>query len=172
MDYKYIEQLLERYWECKTTPEEEKLLQDFYLQPHVPNNLEKYRCLFDYEREEKDICLDSDFDERILHEVGETIVEAKHNNLFFRLYPIYRAVAIVAIVFTLGMAAQHSFSTEKDSSETTINYASYKDTYTDPQVAYEQVASALKEVSEGLRDADPARRDDPRVRLHQQVRLV
>ncbi len=153
MDYKYIEQLLERYWECKTTPEEEKLLQDFYLQPHVPNNLEKYRCLFDYEREEKDICLDSDFDERILHEVGETIVEAKHNNLFFRLYPIYRAVAIVAIVFTLGMAAQHSFSTEKDSSETTINYASYKDTYTDPQVAYEQVASALKEVSEGLRDA-------------------
>ena len=93
------------------------------------------------------------FDERILHEVGETIVEAKHNNLFFRLYPIYRAVAIVAIVFTLGMAAQHSFSTEKDSSETTINYASYKDTYTDPQVAYEQVASALKEVSEGLRDA-------------------
>ena len=153
MDYKYIEQLLERYWECKTTPEEEKLLQDFYLQPHVPNNLEKYRCLFDYEREEKDICLDSDFDERILHEVGETIVEAKHNNLFFRLYPIYRAVAIVAILFTFGMAAQHSFSTEKDSSETTINYASYKDTYTDPQVAYEQVASALKEVSEGLRDA-------------------
>ena len=88
-----------------------------------------------------------------LIQVGETIVEAKHNNLLFRLYPIYRAVAIVAIVFTLGMAAQHSFSTEKDSSETTINYASYKDTYTDPQVAYEQVASALKEVSEGLRDA-------------------
>ena len=30
MDYKYIEQLLERYWECQTSPEEEQILKAQY----------------------------------------------------------------------------------------------------------------------------------------------
>ena len=32
MDYKYIEQLLERYWQCETTPEEENVLRAFFAQ--------------------------------------------------------------------------------------------------------------------------------------------
>ena len=32
MDYKYIEQLLERYWACETTLEEEQILRAFFLQ--------------------------------------------------------------------------------------------------------------------------------------------
>ena len=82
-----------------------------------------------------------------------TVVKAKHNKFVYRLYPFYRAAAIVAVVFTLGLAVQHSFSRGDNSVADTYNYASYKDTYTDPQVAYEQVASALKEVSDGLRSA-------------------
>ena len=33
------------------------------------------------------------------------------------------------------------------------NYGAYQDTYTDPQVAYEQMSDALKLVSDGLRQA-------------------
>ena len=36
MDYKYINQLLERYWECKTTLEEEQILRSFFSQLCVP----------------------------------------------------------------------------------------------------------------------------------------
>ena len=32
MDYKYIEQLLERYWKCETTLEEEEILRMFFSQ--------------------------------------------------------------------------------------------------------------------------------------------
>ena len=32
MDYKYIEQLLERYWQCQTSVEEERILRDFFGQ--------------------------------------------------------------------------------------------------------------------------------------------
>ena len=39
MDYKYIEQLLERYWSCETTVEEETLLRDFYKQNNLPETL-------------------------------------------------------------------------------------------------------------------------------------
>ena len=30
MDYKYIEQLLERYWQCETTLQEENILRAFF----------------------------------------------------------------------------------------------------------------------------------------------
>ena len=30
MDYKYIEQLLERYWNCETSLEEEQILRAFF----------------------------------------------------------------------------------------------------------------------------------------------
>ncbi len=153
MDYKYIEQLLERYWECETTPEEEQLLRDFYMQKNLPANLERYRSLFEYEKEEANISLGEDFDEKVLSKIDETVVKAQRNTFSFRMYPFYRAAAVVAIIFTLGMAIQHSFSTSNEGTSPTYNYASYKDTYTDPQVAYEQVASALKEVSDGLRES-------------------
>ena len=46
MDYKYIEQLLERYWEGETTLQEESILRTFFSQPEVPENLRKYQPLF------------------------------------------------------------------------------------------------------------------------------
>ena len=153
MDYKYIEQLLERYWSCETTVEEETLLRDFYKQNNLPENLERYRSLFEFQNEQAELRLGEEFDEKVLSKIDETVVKAKHNKFVYRLYPFYRAAAIVAVVFTLGLAVQHSFSRGDNSVADTYNYASYKDTYTDPQVAYEQVACALKEVSDGLRSA-------------------
>ena len=48
MDYKYIEQLLERYWEGETTLQEETILKAFFSQPDIPENLRKYCDLFAY----------------------------------------------------------------------------------------------------------------------------
>ena len=48
MDYKYINQLLERYWEGKTTLEEEQILRSIYSQLCVPEALAKFRPLFNY----------------------------------------------------------------------------------------------------------------------------
>ena len=39
MDYKYIEQLLERYWQCETSLEEEQILQAFFRQEDIPVHL-------------------------------------------------------------------------------------------------------------------------------------
>ena len=41
MDYRYIEQLLERYWNCATTPEEEEILRTFFRQSDVPASLRR-----------------------------------------------------------------------------------------------------------------------------------
>ena len=103
MDYKYIEQLLERYWQCETTLQEEDILRSFFSQPDIPEELQRYQPLFTCEQEE---LLGDDFDARILEMIGEEEPKAKIVTLTSRLMPLFKAAAIVAIILTLGNAAQ------------------------------------------------------------------
>lgn len=102
MDYKYIEQLLERYWQCETTLQEEAILRTFFSQPDIPEELQKYQALFSYESQMEEP-LGEDFDARMLDLIGET---PKIITLKDRLMPLFKAAAIVAILLTLGNAAQ------------------------------------------------------------------
>ena len=102
MDYKYIEQLLESYWQGQTTLQEEAILRSFFSQTNLPQELRKYQPLFTYEKEEP---LGDDFDARILNIIGD---EPKAKTISFtrRLMPLFKAAAIVAIILTLVNAAQ------------------------------------------------------------------
>ena len=107
MDYKYIEQLLERYWEGETTLQEEAILRAFFSQDDVPANLMKYKSLFDCGLQEE--TLGDDFDARILDSIGAEDTQApkaKIVTLASRLKPLFKAAAIVAILLTIGNAAQ------------------------------------------------------------------
>lgn len=42
MDYAYIEQLLERYFQADTTEQEERILQAFFRQDTLPAHLQQY----------------------------------------------------------------------------------------------------------------------------------
>jgi len=108
MDYKYIEQLLERYWACETTLEEEQILRTFFSQENVPVSLLPYKDLFTYEQAEVEgTCLGDDFDRMMLEQVGEVApVKARTISLAQRLKPLFKAAAIVAIILTLGNAMQ------------------------------------------------------------------
>ena len=122
MDYKYINQLLELYWDCKTTLEEEEILRSFFSQIDIPEEFEKYRPLFLYEQvERKTNVLGNDFDEKILSMIDEPIpVKARNITFTQRLMPLFRAAAIVAIILTLGNASQVAFQ-PKDTPQITEN---------------------------------------------------
>lgn len=122
MDYKYINQLLERYWECQTTLEEEQILRAFFSQSDIPGSLMMYRDLFAYESKEvHDDVLDEDFDARMLKLIGdEKPVKARVVSLRQHLAPLFRAAAVVAILLTLGNAMQVSLS--EDGAENLAGY--------------------------------------------------
>jgi hypothetical protein len=106
MDYKYIEQLLERYFQCETTLKEEEILRSFFSQEDVPVWLVKYQVLFNYEAQEEQP-LGDDFDEKILTMIEQKEpVKARVLTLTGRLMPLFKAAAVVAIILTLGNAAQ------------------------------------------------------------------
>ena len=125
MDYKYIEQLLERYWLCETSLEEERILRTFFSQENVPVRLMPYKDLFTYERQSlEDERLDEDFDRRMLEMVGEDTVKARTISLTERLKPLFKAAAVVAILLTIGNAAQAPWNYGWDNPQD--EYAKYR----------------------------------------------
>ena len=115
MDYKYIEQLLERYWDCDTTIEEESILRTFFSQKDVPARLIKYRSLFEYQKQSADSePLGDEFDQKVLAAIAEEtaktpkVVKAKKVALATYFKPLFKAAAVVAMVLTIGDAAQWS----------------------------------------------------------------
>ena len=135
MDYKYIEQLLESYWQCETSLEEEQILRTFFSQKEVPVSLLRYRDLFAYQQDEKQAdTLDDDFDRRILEMTGSsTPVKARTISLTQRLKPLFKAAAIVAIILTLGNAAQVAFN--KDLPDDAVEMAGVQQPQEGPKVA-------------------------------------
>ena len=112
MDYKYIDQLLERYWRGETSLQEEEILRLFFSQEDIPAALLPYRDLFVYEQNEKEMeKLGDDFDQRILGMIQEDEpVKARVITMRHRLMPLFKAAAVVAILLTLGNAMQAAFS--------------------------------------------------------------
>lgn len=120
MDYKYIEQLMERYWNAETTLEEESILRSFFRQENIPAEMEPLRALFADEASSQK--LGDDFDARIMEiiskEESAKTVKAREISLTHRLMPLFKAAAVVAIILTIGGALQapwdNSWNTPQD----------------------------------------------------------
>ncbi|WP_308755474.1 hypothetical protein [uncultured Bacteroides sp.] len=108
MDFKYIEQLLERYWQCETSLEEEAQLRAFFTKGDVPGHLLRYKDLFVYQQLQQEEHLGADFDARVLARVEAPVVKARRMTLAARFMPLFKAAAVVAVVLSLGNMMQHS----------------------------------------------------------------
>lgn len=155
MDYKYIEQLLERYWRCETTLQEEEILRSFFAQEDVPVELLAYRDLFVAQRDERECdVLDESFDERMMAMVeGEKSVRPVVVTMRQRLMPLFKAAAVVAIVLTLGNAAQIAFDSSGDQTPAEEVMAEYNKAHKGPSVAK---ADSAKTDSLGKEQLAPA----------------
>jgi len=142
MDYKYINQLLERYWRGESSLEEEDILRAFFNQEDIPAELSQYKPVFAYGDSQKvnDVLGDA-FDERVMAMIdAEQPVKARIITMPQRFKPLFKAAAMVAIILTLGNAMQLPFG----KGGSTDNVSQY-DGYDMPEVN--------KENSVALRDS-------------------
>lgn len=108
MDSNYIEQLLERYWQCETSQEEEAQLRSFFNSEDVPAHLLRYKDLFVYQEFLQQDGLGEDFDQKVLTQVEVPVVKARRMTLTSRFMPLIKAAAVIALMFSLGNIMQHS----------------------------------------------------------------
>ena len=127
MDYKYINQLLDRYWKGETSLEEEEILRAFFSQDELPAELKPYQALFSYEMgEAKQEALGDDFDQKMMAMIEDEYTKkpnkAKVVFLTERLKPLFKAAAVVAIILTLGNAVQVPFQNNDIDSVENVGY--------------------------------------------------
>jgi len=60
MEDNNIHKLLERYWQCETSLEEERLLQDFFSGDSIPEELNRYKPLFIWKNRQKAVHANSE----------------------------------------------------------------------------------------------------------------
>lgn len=127
MDYKYINQLLDRYWKGETSLEEEEILRAFFSQDELPAELKPYQALFSYEMgEAKQEALGDDFDQKMMAMIEDEYTKKPNKanvvSLTERLKPLFKAAAVVAIILTLGNAAQVPFQNNGNDSVENVGY--------------------------------------------------
>lgn len=108
MDSNYIEQLLERYWQCETSQEEEAQLRSFFNRGDVPAHLLRYKDLFVYQEFLQQDGLGEAFDQKVLAQVEVPVVKARRMTLVSRFMPLVKAAAVIALMFSLGNIMQRS----------------------------------------------------------------
>ena len=123
MDYKYIEQLLENYFACTTTLQEEQILRSFFSQEDVPGHLVQYAELFQYATAAKEDTLGEDFDQRMMARIEATeekatMTEEKPKARIVKMTtrhfaPFFKAAAVVAMALTIGRAAEHAIGEQE-----------------------------------------------------------
>ena len=139
MDYAMINELLNKYWLCETTLDEERELRRFFASDEVPAQLQAYKAWFAGKEEAELTLLDNRFDAMILNKI-----KPKHRALFHvgkRYFIGIAASAALLISASLYVFNQTDWSSDP----------SYQDTYQSPEEALNAAKVSLSFVSSEIK---------------------
>jgi hypothetical protein len=143
MDYKHIESLLNKYWNCETSLEEEQQLREYFRNTDVPDQWKETANLFRYfDQHKKNVIRDESFDNNVL----QTVRNTKPKGTTRLLYNTMRIAAGVAVLL---MAVWFVRNEVRKSTPQEI-----VDTYDDPQLAFEETKKALMMISKSFGQAE------------------
>jgi hypothetical protein len=137
MDSKKIEELLQKYWDCETSLEEEQQLREYFHQQNVPEQWKETAALFHYFEQQKSKAVNEQFEKTVLGQIKKP--QGKVTNLVQTSLRIAAGVAVlVAAIFFVRQELK------KDEP------VAMEDTFDDPQKALEETKKALLMISKGF----------------------
>ncbi len=142
MDSKHMEQLLEKYWNCETSLEEEQQLRDFFKGNAIPESLNETASLFRFFEAEKKKSLGDSFDAAVTKELkkrqGGKIINMVS---WIQMARIAAGVlVVVAATYFIRQEVRRAYPEEE----------TVTDTYSDPQLAFEETKKALMMIGKGF----------------------
>jgi hypothetical protein len=142
MDFKEKEELLQKYWNCQTSLEEEKHLREYFSGHDIPEQFKEAANLFRYfEDAKKKSLTDVAFERQVMRKVNPSGGHVKR-----LMYNTMRIAAGLAVV----IAATWFIRTEV---RQTIPQE-VVDTYDDPELAFEETKKALLMISKSFGTAE------------------
>ena len=142
MDSKQLEQLLEKYWNCETSLEEEKHLRE-HFRGEVPENLKDTADLFRYFEAQQMQSVDgSDFDSVVRKKIKQQLPKGKSVNLVFNYARIAAGlIVVITATYFVRQEVRKAYPPE------------IVDTYSDPKLALEETKKALMMISKSFNKA-------------------
>ncbi|MCW5911965.1 MAG: hypothetical protein KIT62_12870 [Cyclobacteriaceae bacterium] len=142
MDSKQIEKLLEKYWNCETSLEEEHRLRE-YFRGQVPESLHDVASLFRYfESQQQKEIVSPDFDVQVKQKIRQHRPKGRLVNLSFAMRIAAGLLVVVVATYFVRQEIRKAYP------------ADVADTYTDPQLALEETKKALMMLSKGFTKAE------------------
>jgi len=137
MDLHEVERLLEKYWQTETTLEEEQKLGEFFTAGNVPPSLKGAADLFAFFQHEKKNALEQNFDSTVTKQLvtrrGAKVISMISWSNVARIAA--GVVVVVAATFFIREEVRKNYPKE------------VADTYSDPQLAFEETKRALQMIS-------------------------
>ena len=140
MDSKNLEQLLEKYWNCDTSLEEEKLLRDYFSNNEVPDTLKEAAVLFRYFEGERSRAAGQEIEKFVTKEIRK-----RQGGKIVSMINLYRMARIAAGVLVVVVATYFVRQEIRKSYPPEV-----EGTITDPELALEETKKALMMISKGF----------------------
>jgi len=143
MDSKEIGQLLEKYWNCETSLEEEQVLRSYFNGSNVPDQMKDAAELFRFFESERKRTLSAAFDHDIMHSVKKTESKTKVISMV-RWVQVARIAAGVLVMVAAGYFVRNEIMKSDEQSQ------ALTDTFSDPKDALEETKKALMLISKSF----------------------
>lgn len=142
MDSKQLNLLLEKYWNCDTSLEEEQQLRE-YFRGNVSENVKETADLFRYfESQQKQQVGGAGFDEAVRKKIRQHQPQGKSRRMLFNYARIAAGLLVVVTAsYFVRTEIRKAYSPE------------VVDTYSDPKLALEETKRALMMISKGFNKA-------------------
>ncbi|MGB0524664.1 MAG: hypothetical protein ACPGJS_16950 [Flammeovirgaceae bacterium] len=141
MDSKEIRQLLEKYWACEASLEEEQQLNTYFNGTDIAPELVEYQALFNYLDQQKTLETSARFDEQLKWKI------ANHNRSKTKPKLVLNFMRVAASLLIILTFSYVYYNHHQHKQQTT---AILEDTYQDPEIAYQEMKKALLEVSQRM----------------------
>lgn len=99
MEYQRIHQLLDKYWECATSVEEEQELRRFFTSGPIPPELLPFKAWFTSQEAESLSPLGREFDDRVLGQIKKAKRSYRRRYLIYGLTFMLLLSSAIALVF-------------------------------------------------------------------------
>ena len=144
MDLNRIELLLERYWNCVSTVEEENELKTLFNSNDVPDEFKDSAMLFKYFEQQKQTTLDDKFDDEIIEKIKQqTSPTVRKINSNFKNY--MRVAAAVLVILAASFVFRMEFWQGNKPTMLLV-----EDTFKTPEEAYAETKKAFMLIAEKM----------------------
>lgn len=143
MDSNNIEQLLEKYWNCETSLEEEQQLRNFFRGDSIPESMKDTAELFRFFETEKNKSLNENFEPAVTKQLRQRQGGKIISMVSFANIARIAAGILVVVVATYFVRQEVRKAYPQE----------LQDTYSDPKMALEETKKALMMISNSFNKA-------------------